>query len=337
MDLPSQPEEEVQLGTLDQSEQRESSPQSANAAGLSEGAGKLSRLLWSLFRASLSRGDQFCYPSQAYMADKIGRSVRMVKRYLQELEQAGVIRRRRTRHGNRYYLMEQESKPTFIGDKMSPAIDESIKRIIQQQQPARAAAPNPPPSPPLQKPLAAAADLFLPLEIQDACNALRGLDMPDGLASLYAKRDHRLAIAVATYSAERFRDPAQTKVRNKIGFLRGALETPIDFGFSPTPSGAWIPPATTRQAIAEQRKQSEAQRETARKAGAEQRARDIVADRRGAERWRALSTAEKERLRQKVYEQAPGLRAQSPDGFLVVAAALKHIDREQEASHGNAH
>lgn len=74
--------------------------------GISMGA----KLLYAALVSCARPGQEYCWPSQAWLADQIGASVRSIQNYLAELEKLGVILIDRSRLGSslRYYFMEHE-------------------------------------------------------------------------------------------------------------------------------------------------------------------------------------------------------------------------------------
>ncbi len=94
---------------------------------LSKGAEQTLRHLQFWYRISLKRGKTYVHPSQVDLAHAMKCSIRTVKRYLLELERAGIIKRRRVVRGNRYYFLDAQvsdghrgQNVPLAGDKMSP-------------------------------------------------------------------------------------------------------------------------------------------------------------------------------------------------------------------------
>ncbi len=110
---------------------------------------------------------------------------------------------------------------------MSPVTNREENKIRDQQQQREAAA----------------ADLFAPLENQEAFQALRALDLSEQLAKRYADKDAALAIVVAAWCAGQFRAKRREPIESKPAFLIGALNDPLAYGFTGGEGGRWTPPA----------------------------------------------------------------------------------------------
>jgi DNA-binding MarR family transcriptional regulator len=287
---------------------------------IGRGASQLYRLLREIQKVSLARGRDYVFPHQNSLADRLGVSIATVRRYLCELEAAGVIKRIRRQNGNRYYFLDPaetaptaEAEPESVPLKMSGGtaqnerwdrsfctmgplkmsggtaqnercIDELNNEEYKEQQQQLSAPPNEP----LAEETPAAADLFSDLKTRDATNALLGLDLSPPMAQEFAQADPGLALAVATAAAERFRDRRLRPVENKVGFVLAWLRQPLRCGFSRLPSGDWLPPTKTRASPAavpiEERLRRDEQR---RQAEADQARRDRQQLAEALDRWRA--------------------------------------------------
>jgi hypothetical protein len=81
-----------------------------------------------------------CWPHQKTAAERLGKSVRSVKRWIAELVQTGYITIRRTQCGNRYKLAWAETVPgsngsTSFGPSGVPARTHRFKEPVQELHP----------------------------------------------------------------------------------------------------------------------------------------------------------------------------------------------------------
>src|SRR5262249_44788218 len=101
----------------------------------------------------------------------------------------------------------------------------------------------------------AAADLFAPLQKQEARTALSGLDFPRGLIDRYiAMHGADFALLAATHFSERFRDKQKRPIESKIGYMRNCFHDPTSCGFE-FMNGRWqLPPADSTAREREQQR-----------------------------------------------------------------------------------
>lgn len=325
---------------------------------LGRGVKQLYEWLREIQRWSLANGRDYVWPHQDSLAKQLGVSVATIRRYLTELEDAGLIQRVRAQTGNRYYFLDPaeaapkatpapESPPLKVSGptahfershrsfctmgplKMSGptahferCIDDELKEEEKEQQQQILAPPAesiPEPSP------AAAADLFADLKTQDAKNALLGLDLSPPLAEAFAQADPGLALVVATAAAERFRDRRLKPVENKVGFVLAWLRYPLRCGFTRMDGGEWIPPKRSRESPApiEERKRREEQR---RQSEIDQARRDRQQMAEALDRWRAADPTTRAEILDLVRQRA-GPHAPT---FLLEPVCAAELDRRRQ-------
>jgi hypothetical protein len=217
-------------------------------------------------RMSVQRGKPYVHPEQKRdIANYLRLSVRTVKRAVSRLKELGCIATVRTGRRNRYYFLDQTppSPGAKIGDTPGDMPGDTTRGIGDMVAPLMGHhGPSDGPPCPLalisdlnqqennsSSSSAAAADLFAPLEMQDATTALVALDCPRPLIDDFlAQRGPTFALLAATFCAERLRDTEAKPIKNRVGFLVALFRFPERYGFSFI-NGRWeLPPAKTAPA-----------------------------------------------------------------------------------------
>jgi hypothetical protein len=259
---------------------------------------------------SLRNGKRFAWPSQERMGREIGRDPRTVRRNLEELVDAGQIRIVRTLRGNRYYFPEPAPDRTKMSDadrtkmsdadrtkmsdadrtkmsdadrtKMSDRSSEIFKKDFRKDFEKDSSSSND----------AAAAELFPPIELQQAIQELRGFGFSQTQAEQYADKDAHLVLVAIPFLRMRFQDQAKRAIRSRVAFARGLLNNPDNYGFEKMSDGRWQSPPPEKSALQEREEQCQAKKKRAaeaRAAEAAEQEKRTKKDREWEERWEATT------------------------------------------------
>jgi hypothetical protein len=213
-----------------------------NGCRLSSGDMDLYRLLKRLERGARRKGMDF-RPRQKVLATKLGVCRRTIQLRLDRLELAGLITRRRTNRSNRYYFPETcpDNEPTgATAGAMDCASEGASSCASESKAPLEGLNKN--------SKSAAAADLFLPIEIQEASQGLQDLGFPCPLADRYARKDAALVLEALPFL--RWKINVKGDVRDKVKVIRSVLNDPGNWGFTFGADGRWKAPHFGKEACA---------------------------------------------------------------------------------------
>ena len=321
---------------------------------LSMGALHLLRIL-----KDYARGKNYCWPGQTRLAQMLGRSERMIRRYIRELESAGVISVLQTgcNRTNRY-IPDHQRAPISGPDRTPMSGPDRTPMSGPDRTPISGPDRTPISGPEGErhyvlnleegnssssKPEAAAAavapSLPKPKQLAAALDALKTLGVKTTAVAPMASADPELACVAAAWLKRRLVDSREPPIRNVTRFAIRLLQHPQTYSFERGPDGAWQPPdaedGTLRnlardEAVAKKRSADE---EVRRRAAETERwyrhYRDV---------WDKLPAEEREAIRTGVIANAPLLVGKDPDGFTTISMCLRVLEkREKEGGGADVH
>jgi len=190
---------------------------------------ELYRLLKRLHRGARNKGIPF-QPRQKKLAEMAKVCRRTIQLRLDELESAGLIARRRTNRSDRYYFPEQ---PDCAFEGATDCASEGAKNCASETE-------APLVKTCLKNNSSAAADLFVPIHIQEASAGLLSLGFPCPLADRYGRKNPELVLEALPFL--RWKIQVKRDVRDKVKVIRSVLNDPANWGFEKDSGGKWRAP-----------------------------------------------------------------------------------------------
>jgi len=298
----------------------------------------------------LSQQKGFAWPSAAFLAAKLCRSERTIRRHLQELREAGLIRVERHKPVQCHFFINSEILINDHGaviDDHGAVIDDhgavmdgqqngqtwpterpnvanrtakddratlEYREQDIQQQPGAAAAPA-------------------PQEENDTGKVIKDLEaigMPETVKPA-AEKDPSLAAAVLDHCQWRFKSRKMRPIASQAGYITNCFRSPFRYGF--TRSGdEWSVPAGQPGKAATPRGMADREAEIARKREEEARrnAERLDAETRRLDAWNARPEPVKNRVRAIVRARQP-LFASDNDDFFPFRSRCVSMAEEMEA------
>jgi hypothetical protein len=199
------------------------------------------RLVYALL-LDHARTHGHCWPGQELLAARLGVSTRQLRRYLRELETAGLIQTRRTGRNNVYALPDvpdQEAPPlagrsdrTSMSDQTGHPCPIAYKVEADERSSSSAAA---------AETSSTAATVAALVEAMQSVAP----DLSRERAEFHAAQTPGLVGPVVQHCRERFRDPSKPRINNPTGYVLAALREPAAY-LVRGPSGDWEAPSTQR-------------------------------------------------------------------------------------------
>lgn len=302
----------------------------------------------------LSSKKSHCWASQAFLAERIGRSQRMLRRYIAELVTAGLlcVERGTKSRTNRYYpQVGQNMRTPVTGSQVthvlltgypcpvdrSPVTGSPVTGDLQDKNLSINTDLSSSSTAATQAPPAAAKLRILPNAQSEpgaktalaADAAFKALGIDSGaVRELCGQNPAHAADAAAWLKRELGK--RGKKIRDLVAFALGVLRTPAKFGWEKV-GERWLPPdrdAIAAQAVAQDRKLRDRQQAQAHKQ-AEAAAQAWWRNWRA--RWDSLEPEGRERIQAQAKRDFPLLARASRDSYFLLATCLRILEAEDLA------